>query len=220
MTVMQLITAAFRLAVFRHPELHQTWVNISLRVGGLLLKSRLVASVQRAGELDMVLRCMEDDFSPSQEGAGEVDLFSFHYQLMLSQLWVGEVYEIFRLLIERKLVLDSDVSAIAHDLRLLRIPLEKHEIAADKKLTGPLLMQRHPPTNDETAIYQYSKSDAQRAHIMPSEISSRGSVMWQVLDLQSDSSRWLERRTLSERIVAVNLVRSGHIGYGLFRRHR
>jgi hypothetical protein len=204
MTVTQLTIAAFRLAASRCPELHKTWISISVRVGGLLPNSRLIASVQRTGELDMVLRCMEDDYSPPQEGAGEADLFSCHYQKTLSELWVGDAYEIFRLLTtERKLALDSDVLALARDLKLLRIPLEKHEIADDKKLPGPLLMQRHPPNDDETDSYHYSHSDAQKAHIMPSGISSRGSVMWNVIDVKSKSSYWLERRALSERIVAL-----------------
>jgi hypothetical protein len=72
-TVTQLITAAFILARSRYPELDKTWVSISVRVGGLLPNSLLMASVQRTVELDMVLRCMEDDFSPAPKGAGEVD---------------------------------------------------------------------------------------------------------------------------------------------------
>jgi hypothetical protein len=123
---------------------------------------------------------------------------------MLSELWIGAVYEVFRLLIKRELAPDADAfRALAHELRLLRIPLEKHEIAADRKLSGPLPMQRHPPNNDETDSYQYSKSDAQRAHIMPSAISPRGSVMWHVLDVGVGNSYWLERRAVSERMVAL-----------------
>ncbi len=204
MTVTQLITAVFMLTRSRCPELQKTWINVSFKVGGLLPNSLLIVAVQRAGELDIVLRCMEDDSSPPQEGSGEADIFSFHYQKMLSELWVGEVYEIFRLLNERKLAPDSDpFRALAHDLRLLRIPLEKHEIALDKKLTGPLQMQRHPQNKDETDIYEYSKDDPQKAHIMPSQISSRGSAMWHVFDVRSENSYWLERRALSERIVAL-----------------
>jgi hypothetical protein len=205
-TVTQLITAAFMLARSRYPELHKTWISISLRVGGLLPNSMLSVSVQRAGELDMVLRCMEDDFSPAREGAGEVDLFSFHYQKMLSDIWVGKAYEIFSLLInsKRKLASKSDaITDLARDLKLLRIPLEKHEIATDWELSEPLQMERRPPKNNETDIYLYSKSDTQKAHIMPSEISSRGSVRWHVINVESKRSDWLERRALSERIVAL-----------------
>jgi len=199
-TVTQLITVAFKLAASRHPELYRTWVTISHRAGSLLPDSMLAATIQRTGEIDMVLRCMEDEFSPAPEGAGEADIFSFNYQKMLSELWVGAVYEIFRVLTcpERKLVLDSNVSALARDLKLLRIPLEKYEIADHKNLE----MERHPPKSDETDIYHYSKNDPKRRIIMPSKISSRGSVMWHVIDVKKDGSRWLERRALSERIVS------------------
>ena len=205
-TVTQLITAAFMLARFRYPELHKTWNSISARVGGLLPNSLLLSLVHRTGDLDMILRAMEDDFSPAREGAGEVDLFSFHYQKMLSELWVCDVYEIFRLLTDknRKLAPKSNViTVLAHDLKLLRIPLEKHEIAADKKLSEPLLMQTYAPNNNETDSYYYSKSDARRAYNMPSGVSSRGSVTWYVIDVKSQKSYWLERRALSERIVAL-----------------
>jgi hypothetical protein len=176
--------------------------RVSLKVGGLLPHSLLMTSVQRAGELDMVLRTLEDDFFPSQVRADEIGQFSSHYQLMLSELWVGDVDEILRLLKDRHLAPDGDAfTALAHDLRLLRIPLEKHEIAGEK--TRPLLLQSQPPNTAETDIYQYSPKDPQRAHIMPSAISHRGSVMWQALDVKSGSSYWLERRALSERIIAL-----------------
>jgi hypothetical protein len=64
----------------------------------------LFSSVQRAGELDVLLRCMEDELgadTSSQEGD-----FSFHYQAVLSESWVGQVYEIVRLLKARKLILE------------------------------------------------------------------------------------------------------------------
>lgn len=217
MNVTQLITAAFILARSRYPELCTIWNRISFQVSALLPNSLLMVSVQRMGDLDMILRAMEDDYSPLTEGTGEAgrpaDLFSDHYHLMLSELWVGAVYEVFRLLIERKLTPDSDaIRALAHDLRLLRIPLEKHEIAADRKLSETLRMQRYPPNNNETDSYHYSKNDARRAHIMPSGISSRGSVMWYVIDVKSQKSFWLERRALSERIVAIWGLAAGDTG--------
>jgi hypothetical protein len=200
-TVAQLINAAFRLSSSRCQELHRTWISISFKAGGLLPESLLLASVQRSGELDMVLRCMEDDFSP-EASMREVSIF--HYQAMFSEIWIGEVYEIFRLLGARKVAPDSDAfRALAHDLRLLRIPLEKHEIALHGKLPEPLTMLRQPPGKGEADVYMYSSKDPQRAHIMPSGLSSRGSVRWQAIDPQSMTAKWLERRALSDRIVAL-----------------
>jgi hypothetical protein len=155
-TVAQLVNAAFVLSSSRCQELHRTWTSISADVGGRLPDSLLAPSVQRSGELDMVLRCIEDDFSPPQASAEEPDLF--HYQAMLSEIWVGAVYEIFRLLTEREIAPDNDAfKTLAHELRLLRIPLEKHEIAADRKLVEPLVMVKHPPNKDGADTYSYSR---------------------------------------------------------------
>jgi hypothetical protein len=204
MTVTQLITAAFGLARSRHQELHQTWIAISMSVGGMIPNSLLMASVQRSGELDMILRCMEDDYSLTKENAESENLFSFHYQMMLSEIWIGAVYEIFRLLAERKLSPDDAAfTMLSRDLRLLRIPIEKHEIAAQGQLSEPLLMQSNPRMSQGRDTYLYSKSDPKRAHIMPAGLSQRGSVMWQAIDLKSQQSHWLERRALSERMIAV-----------------
>jgi hypothetical protein len=103
--IAQTVAAAFMLASSRFQELHRTWISISAKVGGQLPNSLLVVSVQRSGELDMLLRGMEDDFSPTS--AGEAD-FSVHYQKMLSELWISEVYEVFRLLAKRKIARDSN----------------------------------------------------------------------------------------------------------------
>lgn len=202
MKVRELIQAGFALASSKYPELHKTWVSTSFAVGGRLPSSTLSISVQRGGELDVLLRSMEDEL-PSNAETKEPD-YAFGYQASLSELWVGHFYEIFRLLKDRKCVPDKkDFDALAQDLRLLRIPLEKHEIAGDRKLKEPLMMKRHPPKNDMSDFYEYSKDDPTRSHIMPMGVSQRGSVMWQVLDISSNHSYWLERRALSERIIAV-----------------
>jgi hypothetical protein len=164
-----------------------------------------MTSLQNDGNLDLVLRCMEDDRVAGAQAPEQEGLFELHYQKMLSELWVGSLYETLRLLIvERKLVAGTDeVRSLAEDFRLLRVPLEKHEITSQGQLTAPLKLQRYPPKNDQTDLYEYSKADPKRAHIMPSGLSSSGSVMWQVIDLKKDQERWIERRSLSDRIIAL-----------------
>src|SRR5271166_2376678 len=203
MDVSELITEAFRQASQKYLELHRSWIQVSFRVGGLLPNSLLSMCVQRAGWLDMVLRSMEDEFSVRSQGdKQDPPSMACHFQELLSELWIGSVCQTLRLLIERKLAPDTaEFRALAHDLRLLRIPLEKHEITG--KLTQPLQMFRYPPNNDSTDIYEYSKNDPKRAHIMPSGISQRGSVMWQVLDIMAAEERWIERRALSDRLLSL-----------------
>jgi hypothetical protein len=203
-----LVVAAFRQANIRHASLHQSWVEISHRVGGLLPRSLLGASIQRFGELDLLIRCMEDEFHSLPGDNEAIDLFKAHYLLILSELWIGSVYEAFRLIKERKLIAQEEQFInIEHDLRILRIPLEKHQIAADSKLSQPLQMQSIPPNNDATDLYEYSKGDPKRTHIMPTGISARGAAMWQVIDLIRNDNRWIERRDLSDRVLSLWRVR-------------
>jgi hypothetical protein len=201
MTVRKIVATAFSQGFLHYPNEHKEWIRISFRIGGNLPGSLLVSSVQKAGQLDLLIKCMEDEFSPDKPD-DEPD-FSFHSQVLLSELWVGHVYEIFRLLKERKCAPNHpDFESLAHDLRLLRIPLEKHEIPGDRKLKEPLLMEKHPSRKDDN-IYQYSKDDLKRSHIMPTGVSQRGSVMWHVTDIISNKSYWIERQQLSERIFAL-----------------
>ena len=205
MDVSALITAAFGRASQRYPELHRSWIQVSFRVGGLLLGSLLSVCIQRDGWLDMVLRCMEDESAArSQADEQGQPSMAFHFQKLLSELWIGGVYETLRLLRDRKLVPESDeFVALLYDASLLRMTLEKHEIAKDRALKAPLQMQKGPANNDQTDLYEYDKDDPKRAHIMPSGISVRGSLVWQVLDVKANEERWVERRALSDRLLSL-----------------
>jgi hypothetical protein len=62
-----------------------------------------MASVQRDGHIDILLRAMEDEAAAHHKAGTEGHLMAFHWQKMLSDLWIGSVYETTRLLQERKL---------------------------------------------------------------------------------------------------------------------
>jgi hypothetical protein len=73
-------------------------------------------------------------------------LISNSQQVMLSELWAGSTYEFVRLLCERKLIDDTgEVAAIAHDPRLLRVAIKRHEIACDKNSKGPVAIAETTP---------------------------------------------------------------------------
>lgn len=135
---------------------------------------------------------------PAPEGMN----FEVHYQNVMSAYWIGGMYETFRFLRQRGLIEKSPpLEQIFSDLELVRMPLEKHEIAKDVKfLDGPLLMVRQPP-NGSGDNYLYKPDDNSRAHIMPSGLSARGSMMWQVIDLKANTQRWVERRGISDKIL-------------------
>jgi len=200
MNVSAHLHAAFVLSLAKYSQLHETWINASVQIGDQLPNSMLMFSVQNAGRLDILLRSMEDEFSSVTP-----DL-SFSHQALLSELWIGHVYEFVRLLNERELAPQhNDFIPLFRDLTLVRIPLEKHEIAGDRKLKESINMVRHPPSNDATDVYKYSSGDKTRSHISPCGMSQRGSLMWMVLDIKSTppQSYWIERRNLSDRILAI-----------------
>ncbi|WP_291547745.1 hypothetical protein [Bosea sp. (in: a-proteobacteria)] len=138
----------------------------------------------------------------SRTSADNVEFFAFHYKALLSDIWIGSVYEIARLQIERGFVPNNGpLASIAHTLHLLRIPIEKHEIALDRKLKKPLLMQRMPENGDAGDLYIYDKTDPKRGHIMPMGMSERGSIMWHALDGATIQGNWVERRTISDPLL-------------------
>ncbi len=204
--VRSLVSAAFSQASMHHQETINVWIKISAIVGGELLPdSELVASMQRIGFIDVLLRCMKQETAAGilqQQLTADVDL-CFHYQVMLSEIWICESYEVFRLLIARKLLSKNHTfETLAHDLKLLRIPIAKHEIANDTKLSKLLQMHKLSIKGEVTDYYEYSPSDPRKAHIMGRGLSDRCSVMWDAIDCASDDPRWLERLSLSERIIS------------------
>lgn len=199
-TVSSLISAAFNVAAVHHSDVRRRWTNVSLRVGSLLPDSLLMVSLQQSGRIDVVLRSMEDELSAN---ASEQNA-SYEYLAMLSGIWVGLVYEIVRLLKERKLVVNNvEFDQLAHALRLIRVPLEKHEIAVDRKLADEVQMVRSPSTGTENDTHVYRKDDPRRSHIMPSGASDRGSIMWHVIDVTANQAFWLERRGLSDSLLGL-----------------
>lgn len=203
LSVSELILSGYRLAEMKQEAVARSWITGSHRLGGALPGSPLVSSLQRVGRLDAVLRCMEDEFANGTLGE-DVRPWVAEPLVSLSETWVGQVYEIVRLTRERKLIADCDLlEVLAHDLRLLRVPMEKYEIAADRKLMAPLSMLRYPAMEGD-AVYSYNKGDSLRAHIMPSGISQRGSVQWSAIDISAElSERWIERRDLSDRVLQL-----------------
>ncbi len=124
---------------------------------------------------------------------------------MLSNYWMGGMYETFRLLRDRGLVEQIEaLASIFHELELVRIGLDKHEIPKDQKLTEPMLLAPMQQMLHDKEPYVYETEDPKRAHIMPIAMSQQnGSIMWYVIDHGNERSFWVERRGLSDRIVEL-----------------
>jgi hypothetical protein len=201
MIISNQLLAAFAAAKTRLQDLAAAWVKISFNVGNRLPASLLSPDIQRYGDIDLLVRCMEDERA---QKLASIDMFAYHYQKLMSDYWIGSMYEIFRLLRQRGLAdADPAFNEIFSDLELIRMPLEKFELAKDKKLGRPLEMTRLPERNDESDKYVYDKNDDLRSHIMPTTVSENGSVEWHVHDVIIGENRWVQRRNLSDRIIKL-----------------
>ncbi len=201
------VAKAFALAFSDQRPFYERWIAISHKIGALLPDSHLVVSIQQVGTVDVLLRSLEKEREPlvyEQVKSTENLWLEFHYQCILSQNWICGAYEIFRLLKSRKLVSgDPGFDALAHDLRLLRIPFDKHEIADDRKLRKPLAFRPLRPPLRETQEYRYDRDDPLRSYDTLLGVAADGSVMWNTVDGKSGETKWLARSALSDRIVAV-----------------
>jgi hypothetical protein len=209
---------AFNIAKLKYHAEYVAWTNFSGRIAGRFNLPVAVPNIQRQGDLDLLLRCMEDEYEANKTAA-QADvtgsILTYNYQLMLSEAWIVGCYEFLRAFRQRdKEALDAGVrpsgvsdmeafKSILADLELLRMPMTKYEIAKDKGLIEPLPLQRIPANNDATDRYIYDREDPARSHIMPTTTSTRGSIAWLALDHRTRHERWIERRDLAERLLAM-----------------
>lgn len=215
-SVSEHITSAFFTARTKYRELHTAWTYLSGTLSGRYSLSIAEINLQRQGDLDLLIRCMEDEFDPkAARNSTSIMAFSSHYQMMLSEAWIIACYEVLRALRQRdrdalkQSIEPSGVSSIAafisiySDFELLRIPIAKYEIAKDTTLKQPLVMKAIPSNGDATDEKIYDKDDPTRTHIMPTGLSNRGSAMWMAFDHKNAKTFWIERRDLSDRLLKL-----------------
>ena len=197
-----LIANALQLSLALNHELQTNWIRISSKLGAILPASTLTISIQRVGRLDSLLRSIEEECA--QVGLeNEQHALSAEAYAMLTEVWIGSAYEIFRIAKEQRHMPDTDLPEIVRCLELIRVPLEKHQIARDWSLKEPLQMEKRPSSGEDRDFVEYDSKNAQRSHIMPTEISARGSMMWHVIDVIQQRAYWIERQEISDRILRL-----------------
>jgi hypothetical protein len=195
LTVSDHVLKAFSAAAQNQRDTTDRWIRFAFRYGSRLPHSLLAPTIQRHGRLDTVLRSLEDERIDRRVLSGA------EYLSMLSSYWIGGMHAAFWILGKRGLGDDTaNFKSVAADLALVRVGLEKHEIPKDWDLE-PVQLNAPPPNNDESDFYTSDANDPKRAHIMPAGLSARGSMVWQVIE--GDQSRSVERRELSDRILAL-----------------
>ena len=201
------ISLAFYTAIKSHEETWVDWLRVSTIVGEKLPNSHLPWSIQNLGMMDVVLRQIEKEYCPPGK-SGQSDVFNLplHIHLQFSNSWVCDAYELFRLLKDRQLADGDKFRTLERNLRLIRIPLDKHEIAGNKNQVSDKNLTLTQPLVDEETSYRYSPNDPLRAIMTASRFNPKtGSVQWYVFNelLSNDDTfmGWLERRTLSDQIL-------------------
>jgi hypothetical protein len=210
--VSPLLNSLFNVARGKYRAENEAWVQLSYRLSGRFKLVTAIPSIQREGDLDILLRCLEDEFNTNKDASG-MDL-SFHYQMMFSETWIVGCYEILRAFKQRdrEAVKASrptsgvseldEFKSIFSDFELLRMPIAKFEIAKDNELEQPLPM--HRVGDDETKPTEfYDPKDPSRFHIMPKGVSARGSAVWLALDVRNSREHWVERRDLADRMLSL-----------------
>lgn len=97
--VSPLVNSLFNIARAKQGAENKAWVDLSFRLSGRFGLVTAAMSIQREGELDLLLRCLEDEFDVrKEETAGN---FSSHYRMMFSEAWIVVCYEILRALRQR-----------------------------------------------------------------------------------------------------------------------
>jgi hypothetical protein len=198
------------LAFQRQNAARNTWRELSWKFGGILPHSLLMVTIQKDGEVDLILRCIEDDAAAVIRNKGQEGLeeFDADFSATVVRYWIGSMYETFRVL-KNKIKENSNplVHEIYDDLRLIRIPLEKHEIASDGELKEPLKLAPTGEAPDEATVYVYDKKDPFRSHIMPGGICTFcGSHFWIPVDGRTQKQRQIMRRTISDKILFLKEI--------------
>lgn len=212
MAVSPFLNGAFNIAKARYHDRYVAWTNFSALLAGRFALPIAMINLQRQGDLDLLLNCIEDEFETNRDAENAGLNFTFHYQMMLSESWVVSCYEILRAFRQRDRERNlgpeavselSSFKALFADLELLRMPIAKYEIAKDSKMKEPLPLVASPPNRDAIDNHVYSKDDPGRSHFMQTGISKRGSVTWLAIDHTVPHQYWIERRDLSERLLAL-----------------
>ena len=200
MHVAELLQATYLLARAEQQEVLRKWNTASWRIGGVLA-GPMIFSLQQHGELDAVLRCVETSLStPDGRNAhGGV----LQQQLPLSIYWIGAMYEVLRIIRDRKAAESAEFFQLFKDFELLRMPLEKLEIAKDNKLKEPLTLHSLHTDGKPGEVFSYDRKDPNRYHIMPAGIAPDGGVTWQAIDTIDKTERWISRRNLSDRFLEM-----------------
>lgn len=191
------MTRLYAAAVAQNQEVFQNWIKLSEKLYPNIATGSIL-TLQNIRNIDVILRALESELDASTPGIDPI----LTLQGGLSELWVGSAYEVFRIA-KNKMPADHAAKKIHDQLRLLRMPLEKYEVAGTSNLKEPLQMVKSDGVAGEMSLYD--KNDSSKEYMMPSRISPNGSIEWNTFCSVENKSLWIERLKLSDEILSYGL---------------
>src|ERR1700751_85474 len=68
--VSPLLNSLFNVARAKYRGKNEAWVQLSYRLSGRFNLLTALSSIQQEGDLDLLLRCLEDEFSTNKDSSG------------------------------------------------------------------------------------------------------------------------------------------------------
>ncbi|MEA5163519.1 hypothetical protein U5903_22335 [Cereibacter johrii] len=193
-TASNLITQAFNLSLARQNSVFEAWVQASHKLS--FGSPWLALIIQDCGKIDILLRQMEEESATTEVSA---EIFSLDPRKILSEAWTGKLYAALRLICKEP-DLKKHFAALFKATTLVRVPLEKLQIADDRRLKGKeeLRLYRSDDPSEEPIPYNLS----QRPQISPQIFLDRatGSIAWDTFNVAVDppEMRRISRIELSD----------------------
>jgi hypothetical protein len=177
------------------------WTKASWRVFGR--HSVLVADIQQAGTLDVVLAELESSMTSLSDA--ETPFLIDDFCLVLAKSWVSLSYEVLRTF-KQRLESSSDLGSrwteglqsAFSSLERVRIAELKHEIAKDKKLKSRIEM--FVPGDEKATTREYIHEHT----VLKTPLLWRpvdGSFVWHIFNVKTGQSEDLARRDMSEHLL-------------------
>lgn len=196
-----LLEAAMRQSIADHPEIQRKWIDVQDHFGSLAGPATLLPFAMNA-RVDMLLRTLEAENLQRGQYVGDPDVeFAGDLILSLSESWVSRCYEIVRAardwMKERKEVFPDRLAQLLYQLALVRMPIDKGEIADAHRHKGePLVLTLADGSNPMP--YSAGAFMMQRGMCWQS-----GAAMWWPIDLVTQQTVEVCRRNLSDSLLTL-----------------
>jgi hypothetical protein len=182
-----------------YAETHKLWISKALRFESQFGAVGL-GRYQSDCRWDLVLRCLEDETVERHKLGADADSWSAEIQLSLSRYWLLSTYEWMRVAKNASETKSNSVlQQLFHDIELVRVSVAKFEIAKDRKLPPEMMLYREGDPADAMG----SPYSAGTYHPPMGVNLDTGSVFWYVIDAERRMNKYVYRREISDRILAL-----------------